>query len=54
MFRRRVRQLIFKEDYGRLPYFPIEVMDTWNLGGDGKNYFHASPHDEYLIRLMRK
>ena len=43
MFRRRVSQLIFNEDYGRLPYFPIEVMDTWNLGGDGKNYFHA-PH----------
>lgn len=54
MFRRRARQLILLEDYERLPYFPIEVMETWNLGGDGKSYFHASPQDEWFIRLMRK
>ena len=53
MFRRHAHQLILKEDYERLPYFPIEVMETWNLGGDGKSYFPASPHDEWFIRLMR-
>ena len=54
LFRRRTRQLIFMEDYERLPYLPIEVMDPWNLGGDGKSYFHASPQDEFFIKLMRK
>lgn len=54
MFRRHAHQLILKEDYERLPYSTIEVMDPWNLGGDGKSYFHASTQDEWLVRLMRK
>lgn len=54
-FRRREHQAIHAGDYERLPVFTIEVMNPWDLGGDGKGYFHADdPHEEWFIRLMRK
>lgn len=41
-------------DLDKLPRLTIEVMDTWDLGGDGKGYYHATPNDDYLVKLMRK
>ena len=38
----------------RLPLLTREIMESWDLGGDGKGYFHFKPTDEYYIRLMRK
>ena len=53
-FRRHEHRLISIGDYERLPVFTIEVMNPWDLGGDGKGYFHGLPTDEWFIRLMRK
>ena len=53
-FRRREHQVINAEDYERLLVFTIEVMNPWNLGGDGKGYFHGDSHEEWFVRLMRK
>lgn len=53
-FRRRERQKISTGDLDKLPRLTIEVMDTWDLGGDGNGYYHATPNDDYLVKLMRK
>ena len=53
-FRRLERMFLSKGQFEKLPYLTIEVMDTWELGGDGKAYYHASPTDEWYIKLMRK
>ncbi len=53
-FRRRERMFLSKGQFEKLPYLTIEVMDTWELGGDGKAYYHARPTDEWYIKLMRK
>ena len=53
-FRRQEHRSIRMEDYEKLPFSPIEVMNPWDLGGDGKAYFHGLPTDEWFIRLMRK
>lgn len=53
-FRRRERISIRTNRFERIPYLTIEVMDTWDLGGDGKVYYHAEPTDEWYIKLMRK
>ena len=53
-FRRRERISISTNLFERIPHLSIEVMDPWNLGGDGKVYFHAGPSDEWYIKLMRK
>lgn len=53
-FRRRERISISTNHFERIPHLSIEVMDPWNLGGDGKVYFHADPSDEWYIKLMRK
>lgn len=53
-FRRRERISISTSLFERIPHLSIEVMDPWNLGGDGKVYFHADPSDEWYIKLMRK
>ena len=53
-FRRRERISISTNLFERIPHLSIEVMDPWNLGGDGKVYFHADPSDEWYIKLMRK
>lgn len=38
----------------RLPMQLREVMESWDLGGDGKGYLHLEPTDEYYIKLMLK
>ena len=54
-FRHQEHRLTSVGDYERLPVFTIEVMNPWDLGGDGKGYFHADdPYDEWFIKLMRK
>ena len=53
-FRRCERQNIRTGRFGRIPIYPIELTPSWDLGGDGKGYFHASPTDEWYIKLMRK
>ena len=53
-FRHRVRQAIKSGRWERLPYHQIEVMDPWDLGGDGKYYYHGDEKSEWYIRLMRK
>lgn len=41
-------------DMERLPLLARDVMESWDLGGDGKGYFHLEPTDEYYLKLMRK
>ena len=53
-FRRRERMAISTSQFEQLPYRTIEVMNPWDLGGDGKAYYHAEPTDEWFIKLMRK
>lgn len=53
-FRRQERRAILSGRWDRLPYRQIEVMDPWDLGGDGKYYCHGDEHDEWFVRLMRK
>ena len=53
-FRRREHVAICSGIYERLPVRCIEVMDPWNLGGDGKLYFKPKPNEEWFVRLMRK
>lgn len=53
-FRRRTHQRITIGDMERLPLLTREVMESWDLGGDGKSYIHLEPTDKYYIKLMRK
>lgn len=53
-FRRRERMSIGACQLEKLPFRTIEVMDPWNLGGDGKTYYRADPTDKWYIKLMRK
>lgn len=53
-FRRKEHQKMSLGDFDKLPLLTIEVMNPWDLGGDGKGYFHGSPDDEWFIKLMRK
>lgn len=53
-FRRKEHQTISVGKIDQLPYKSIEMMDPWDLGGDGKCYYHAKPTDERYIKLMRK
>lgn len=53
-FRRQERQKMGVGDIETLPLRTYEVMSPWDLGGDGKGYFHPKPEEEWYIRLMRK
>lgn len=53
-FRHRERQNISMGEFEHLPHHQIEVMDQWDLGGDGKFYYHADETDEWYVRMMRK
>lgn len=35
-FRRKEHQCMTSQSFDNLPVRPIELMDTWDLGGDGK------------------
>ena len=54
MFRRRERILIHTDMLDLLPFRQWEIVSQWDLGGDGKCYFHGDATDEWYIKLMRK
>ena len=51
-FRRRERTMIQSARYDRLPRLQRELTNQWNLGGDGKTYWHVD--GELRDRLIRK
>lgn len=53
-FRRREHQMIATDHLDQLPRKSIEVMNPWDLGGDGKGYFYGSTDDEWFVKMMRK
>ena len=53
-FRRRERMLLRKNDIDGLPTRPMEIMDPWDLGGDGKCYWRIPPDSDIFKRMMRK
>ena len=54
LFRRIERQAVCAKQFDLLPHQPKEVMDQWDLGGDGKAFLHVDPSEDLYIRLMRK
>jgi hypothetical protein len=53
-FRRKERMMILTGRYETLPYRQHEIMNQWDLGGDGKAYWGHFPDREWYIKLMRK
>lgn len=53
-FRRKERVLIQTQQFNHLPWRQLEVMEQWDLGGDGKVYWGHYPQEEWYTRLMRK
>lgn len=53
-FRRREHVMIHVGNYDRLPYRQLEIVEQWDLGGDGKCYWGEAPSEEWYIKLMRK
>ena len=53
-FRRKEHLLMDSHLYEKLPLKNFEVMESWDLGGDGKGYFKGSPSEEWFVKLMRK
>lgn len=42
------------KNYDRLPFRQWEIVNQWDLGGDGKYYCCPEPTEEWYIKLMRK
>ena len=53
-FRRKERTLIHSDKFDHLPCRQWEIVRQWDLGGDGKCYFHGDPTEEWYVKLMRK
>lgn len=53
-FRRRENMLVSSGRYEYLPYRQWEIVEQWDLGGDGKVYWGHFPSEKWYIRLMRK
>ncbi|MBQ3636108.1 MAG: hypothetical protein II951_10915 [Bacteroidales bacterium] len=56
-FRRLARALLCKGrsyDSSLLPLKSFEVMNPWDLGGDGKAFFGFHPNELWFTKLMRK
>lgn len=53
-FRRRENMLVLSGKYENLPYRQWEIVEQWDLGGDGKVYWGHFPSEEWYIHLMRK
>jgi len=51
-FRRRERTMIQSAMYDRVPLLQRELTDQYDLGGDGKAYWHVD--GELRVQLMRK
>jgi len=54
MFRRREHVMVHSELFKNLPLRQWEIVEQWDLGGDGKAYWGHSPEEEWYIKLMRK
>lgn len=53
-FRRREHLALGSGHFERLPFQSIEIMDPWDLGGDGKCFWGFSPKEEWYRKEMRK
>ena len=53
-FRRLERIMVNMDRCERLPYRQWEIVGQWDLGGDGKRYYHGNPSEEWYIKFMRK
>ena len=53
-FRRKEATVIISGEYDLLPTRQWEIVEQWELGGDGKHYCGHSPNEEWYIKLMRK
>ena len=53
-FRRKEAIVIISGEYDLLPTRQWEIVEQWDLGGDGKHYCGHSPNEEWYIKLMRK
>lgn len=51
-FRRRERTMIQSARFDRLPYSQRELTNQYDLGGDGKAYWHVN--DEMRVQLTHK
>ena len=51
-FRRQERTMIQSARYERVPFLQRELTDQYDLGGDGKAYWHVN--DELRVLLTRK
>ena len=54
MFRRHEHLLVLSEKYDQFPFRQWEIVDQWDLGGDGKHYCGHFPDEEWYIKMMRK
>ncbi len=48
------REMLSHQEWDSIPVRQREVVDPWELGGDGKVYWYHAPDDEWYIKLMRK
>ena len=53
-FRRREHMALCSGHLERLPYQSIEIMDPWDLGGDGKCFWGYAFEEEWFRKEMRK
>ena len=53
-FRRCEHVAIKLGQYETLPMRQREVMNQWNLGGDGKHYYGYRPDEEWYRKAIRK
>ena len=53
-FRRKEATYIITGKYELLPIRQWEIVEQWDLGGDGKQYCGHYPDEEWYIKLMRK
>lgn len=51
-FRRCERMVLLSGKEVLLPLRQMELTNQYDLGGDGKRYYH--PDDEWFVRVMRK
>lgn len=53
-FRRRGYVLINSRIYEKLPIRQWEIVNQWDLGGDGKCFMGYHIDEDWFIKLMRK
>ena len=53
-FRRHERMCLATRNYEAFFFRQREVVDQWDLGGDGKYYYGHHPEEEWYFRMMCK